>query len=471
MGCGSRRAGYPGGMRWATRILVGVGLVGGLAGLAMAGWEYAKSDVRWRHSVGTPDSVVLIVTDNVRGDHTSLCGYSRPTTPTIDALAAEPGAVHTCRAYAPGSWTLPSHASFFTGLPVVEHEAHEYDGEVADPSGTGILTQKLGSKARTLAETMRGKGYQTILLAGNPVVSKKTGLGQGFSVVHTARSFGRFDGPEIADSLEEELERLDPKAGPLFLVVNLAEAHRPWKAVPGDHPWLPKRSKLQYRNEDPDSQWRTFLEGRMSAPEKKEFLAHVTDVYDYGVQRADEGVAAVLDVVRRTGWCADHCRTLVTSDHGEFIGEHGLIDHGFYSWESNAKVYLVAQGVQVPSLPEPVSAMTVYWLARDGVLPDQLPAVEQWAWPHVRRAIHSSNHAFHSRSVARWTGWTKQLWADGVYYRFDLQADPAEAGPPATDAPDADFAALRLVLEKNALREGGEDTDMTEALKAAGYLE
>lgn len=458
-------------MRGPLRILLGLGVLVGVSAAAARGVEWAQGDVRWRHVVGTPDSVVLIVTDNVREDHTSLCGYSRPTTPGIAALAQAPGAVHTCRAYAPGSWTLPSHASFFTGLPVTRHGAHEYDAPVDDPSGTGIVTRLLSDGATTLAETMKERGYQTVLLAGNPIVGKRTGLAQGFDVSHTAKRFGSFDADEIAESLGSTLEKLDPRAGPLFLVVNLAEAHRPWKAIPEGHPFLPPREKEQYDDDDPEGEWRTFLEGRMSKPEKDAFLRHVTDVYDYGVQRADAGVSGVMDTLHRSGWCDRHCRVLVTSDHGEFIGEHHLIDHGFYSWEENARVYLVAQGVDEGALPEPLSAMAVYWLARDGKLPDELPAVEQWAWPHVRRALHSSGHAFHSTSVARWTGWTKQLWADGVYYSFDLRTDPGETGGPSPEAPDADFAALRTLLDSQAHREGKVESSVTDALKAAGYLE
>src|SRR5512138_3439180 len=65
-------------------------------------------------------NVVFVVLDTVRADHASLCGYERPTTPNLEQLA-KLGATFSCDAYAPGSWTLPSHASFFTGVDVATH--------------------------------------------------------------------------------------------------------------------------------------------------------------------------------------------------------------------------------------------------------------------------------------------------------------------------------------------------------------
>ncbi len=417
------------------------------------------------------DGVIFIVTDNVRADHTGLCGYDRPTTPTLSALSVAPGAHHTCRAYAPGSWTLPSHASFFTGLSVIEHGAHEYDGTVEDPAGTGILAKLLPPETETLAETMAQRGYQTVLMAGNPVVSRKMGLGQGYQHVRTAKKFGDLDAETLDGKLRTLLrEQLNPAGGPLFLTVNLADAHRPWVAVPADHPFIPPRSRLQFNNEDHDGKWRSFLEGRMSERRKEAFLNHVTDVYDYGVERADTGVRRVLAAVRESGWCRERCRVVITSDHGEFLGEHGLIDHGFYSWEENANVFLLTLGIEGVALPEPLSATAAFWLVRDGALPASLPAVEQFAWPHVRRRLHSSGLAFASTSVAHWSGWTKQMWMDGVYSRFDLREDPSESLSLPGEA-DAAFAALLPTLNDHRLLDGKGEDSVIEALKAAGYME
>lgn len=417
------------------------------------------------------DGVIFIVTDNVRADHTSLCDYSRPTTPALTALAAAPGAVSTCRAYAPGSWTLPSHASYFTGLAVVQHLAHEYGGAVEDHSGTRIISRTLKKHEITLAETFAARGYQTTLVSANPVLSASMGLAQGYRYGKVAKTFGELDAPELVDEVKRVLrEDLDPMGGPLFLTVNLADAHTPWKAIPADHDWLPRRKRVRYDAEKGGDNWKMYLQKQMSEPERTSFLSHVTDVYDYGIERADVGVAAVIATVREAGWCRDDCRIVVTSDHGEFIGEHRLIDHGFYTWEENANVFVVAQGVEVTSLPEPFPGVALHDLVLNGRLPDPLPSVEAWAWPHVRRAGHCGGNAFSSMSVARWTGLIKEMWLDGDYYRFDLATDPHELGA-AGGVPDAGFSGLKALLELQSTREGVEDARMMETLEAAGYVE
>lgn len=453
--------------RWLFTLLGSGLVVGGLfAGFLLA---YRSGEAPLPR-VGR-DAVIFIITDNVRADHTGLCGYDSPLTPTISLLAAEEGSVHTCRAYAPGSWTLPSHASFFTGVGVLEHKAHEYAGTVDDPAGTVVVANPLDNTLPTLAEQMREKGYQTVLLAGNPVVGRGMGLARGYQAVRTAKKFGQFDYPDIVRELHEVLRKeLDPLGGPLFLTVNLAEAHRPWKGIPSEHALLPRRSALQFSNDDPEDDWPRYLQGSMELAEQRRFLGHIRDVYDYGIERADDGVRAVLKVVRNQGWCRERCRIVVTSDHGEFIGEHRLIDHGFYSWEANARVFLVAQGTEVEKLPEPLSATAAFYLVRDGRLPDPLPAVEQAAWPHVRRSLHTNGAAFSSTSVAHWVGWTKQMWMDGVFVSYNLEDDPRESDPMPFE-PEPDFAALVARVQSVAHTGSGGSDGVMEALKAAGYVE
>ena len=142
---------------------------------------------------GTPDvpkrppHVVLVVLDMLRADRLSLCGATRPTTPNLSRLRDEGGAATSCRAYAPGTWTLPSHASFFTGEEVPVHGADS----LLDPTDKesvslwGDHVRPLGQGLPTLAERLGTAGYRTVLVSGNPIVSKwaATGLTRGFDTV------------------------------------------------------------------------------------------------------------------------------------------------------------------------------------------------------------------------------------------------------------------------------------------------
>lgn len=452
----------------AALSLLGVGVLLA-AGVGAWLWAYRHGQVD-APKIGR-DGVIFIITDNVRADRTSLCGYDVPITPTLSSLATEPGAVSTCRAYAPGSWTLPSHASFFTGLGVLEHGAHEYAGSVDNPAGTAVVAHGLDKTHETLAETMRSRGYQTVLLAGNPVVGKGMGLARGYQFAKSARRFGDLGHQELTRELRSVIrQKLDPLGGPIFLTVNLAEAHRPWIAVPREHALIRRRPSLQFDNQSADADWVQYLGGTMEPREKRRFISHISDVYDYGVERADDGVRAVLRVVREEGWCRDKCRIVITSDHGEFIGEQGLIDHGFYSWEPNAQVFLLALGTEVTAFPEPISALVAYSLVLDGKLPDPLPPVQHAAWPHMRRSIHTNGRAYASVSAAQWVGWTKHLWMDGVVKSFDLKADPWEIAAIPHDVP-VDFSAfVERVRAASHVGKAG-DADVLEALKAAGYVE
>ena len=110
-------------------------------------------------------NVVLIVMDTVRADHLSCYGYHRETTPNIDAFAA--GSRLYRNTLSPSCWTLPSHASLFTGLSCSAH-------------GTKMLHTTLDPRFETLAGQLDANGYQTVGLTSNGVLSPRLGFRPGF---------------------------------------------------------------------------------------------------------------------------------------------------------------------------------------------------------------------------------------------------------------------------------------------------
>ncbi len=103
-----------------------------------------------------PPNILWVVWDTVRADHLSLYGYERETTPRLDAWAAGARVFDDVRSVA--SYTLPSHASMFTGLLPSEHCTHNDH-------------KRLDDRYTTLAELLREAGYQTFLFSSNPHVS------------------------------------------------------------------------------------------------------------------------------------------------------------------------------------------------------------------------------------------------------------------------------------------------------------
>ncbi|MEE8508601.1 MAG: sulfatase [Myxococcota bacterium] len=416
-------------------------------------------------------TVVFIVLDTVRADRLSLCGYERPTSPTLERLVGE-GASWTCHAVAPGSWTLPSHASFFTGLDVPAHGTHFSDeGEKI----RGLVIRPLAHSFSTLAEQMAAAGYQTAGVSGNPVLVPASGLAQGFDSWRVAPAFGGWTGEVLAGQVREALRGLERDGKPLFLFVNIVDAHDPWLPVPAGLDWLPERpAGLAYFVSKEPGEWEAYVTGEMEDSEVEQFRARLRDLYDYGVYRADRTLGRILEEIRRHGWAEAGMRLVVVSDHGEFLGEHGLARHGRYLWEPNNRVpLLVLDTERRVELPTPVSALHAFSLVRDGALPETLLHPHAVAFPDSLWLTRSRGRVGGSISAALWSGSEKLLWMDGETARYDLESDPEELNPLAADGSPliAELEALVDRMRSSVRRGGALSDELIEALRAAGYVQ
>jgi hypothetical protein len=424
-----------------------------------------------RNVGGEPHVVLLMVTDTVRADHTSLCGYKRPTTPYLKKLV-EAGASYTCDAYAPAPWTLPSHASYFTGLPVTEH--HTMFVANSDVSINATITARpLASDFTTLAESFQARGYQTVAISANSIINPASGLLQGFDVVNISPNGMSLRGRALGTAVREALEGLDPNR-PLFLFVNSYDAHDPYPAVPAGVPWLPAqgRGKIDAYTKSVDNPYYAFLNGLMPEAQKAPFLQHLTDTYDYGIAFADANVGVVVGALNRGKWTHQGYRILVTADHGEFLGEHGLLRHCGYVWEPVVKVpmvYVDSTRRTKFNFPEPFSAAHAFHLLRDGHLPETggLPA-------HSVSEKNPDDILGGTIAGAVW-GKDGQKWTcvEGKRSMWDLNVDPDERNPAAmgTEGPGPGLLQT-LCTNIDALHQlapPAVDPTLTAALKAMGY--
>lgn len=420
----------------------------------------------------TQPTLVLIVLDTVRADHLSACGYERPTSPTLQALVQDGAALH-CQAYAPGSWTFPSHASLFSGLEVPEHGAH-FVGDQALLRALAI--QPLDGEIPLLAEQLQDQGYQTRGVSGNPVLAQASGLGRGFEDWRVAPGFGPWNGDGLVQQVTASLREATPDQ-PLFLFVNIADAHDPWyPAEPLD--WVPSYpGTLAYFEVDqdgvvlPDGPWQRYVQGRMPEGEAQELRQEVTDRYDRALHQGDATLAAVLQALRDHNWDGAGLRIVITSDHGEFLGEHGILRHGRYLYEENNRVpLLVWDSAGSPSLPSgPVSML----IARELIL-GQAPAdhpVRAVAFPDPLWTEQSGGVLGTELSVAVWRGDDKEHWIAGESVQVDLTGDPQEQAPVARE-PSAEVQERVQAAQSSAARQiGAMDPGLEDALRAAGYLE
>lgn len=414
--------------------------------------------------------VIFVVIDTLRADRTSLCGYEHPTTPNLEELV-ESGATYACNSHSPSTWTLPSHASFFTGVGLEGHQSG--DGGGPQRMKWGGVTP-LGPELPTLAEEMSARGYQTLLLTGNPVVSERLGLTRGFDHVAIGRTYPMMHDHRLADRLEGllRLSRLDPRR-PLFAFINIADAHSPWTEIPKGVGFLPPRSAMSI---NPGRQ--RFESGEMGEDEAAQYLAHLSDVYDYAISRADRSLALILDVLESKGWLNQGYRLVITSDHGEYLGEHGMVEHGrefFFEPVTRVPLLHFSTEGELP-LPEDVPSIAAHSLARDGVLPQPLPPRLAGAFRKANVSTNVSPPCSYGRA-ARWRGRDKLIADRGRVIRFDLAADPGESVPlPADDDPAAPAllehcVALDRAYASRPTLDPELDASLTEQLKALGYLQ
>lgn len=258
--------------------------------------------------------VLFISLDTLRADHLTVYGYDRPTSPVLAAFAA--GATVYTRAQAAAPWTLPSHASMFTGLYPQEHGAHTWPSEAFPGQPQGFLNvSPLAEEYETLAEVFQGAGYATAAVVANVAfLNKRFGIAQGFD--HYDRRKGRAQA--VNERVWEWLD--DHESDSFFLFVNYMDTHAPYNTEPlegrsfgplGGENTLKRVTRLMF---DPALEVPPIL------------LRHLVNQYDTAIANLDLWLGELFDELRRRG-LYDDMLIVITSDHGEFLGEKGLVAH------------------------------------------------------------------------------------------------------------------------------------------------
>lgn len=308
-------------------------------------------------------AVVLVTLDTTRVDHLSCYGYPRETTPRLDALAER--AVRFRRAWSTSSWTLPAHASLFTGLYPSRHGAHYASGGAAVlgdvlrfPGAKLVRAGMLRDEVTTLAEMLFADGFQTGAFVAGPWLHRDFGLLQGFGQMDDrVTTFGGRPAAEITAAATEWLEGVAADR-PYLLFANYFDPHAPYERSDARPEW-PRAA------DDLDLDYDAVMSG---TPLDADQRAVLRDRYDAEIRAMDTALGRLLDAVaaRPNGW---RTIVIVTADHGEALGDGGRIGHGFWLSEELTRVPMI---VRLPGdreggtwREEPVQLVDVLpWVAR-----------------------------------------------------------------------------------------------------------
>lgn len=272
-------------------------------------------------------SVLIISLDAARADHIGALGYSRRTTPCIDALARGSWAFPDTLTEA--AYTLASTTTLHTGLPPDYHHV------------LSILNSSLGRKQTTLAELFRKKGYFTAAISANPFFGKAYHHDRGFvEFIELFEGAAQVMARDFLRPFREILEKNREK--PFFIYLHLREPHQGYLMPP---PYLGAfQRRFPAQTGELRDRTREILTGPIRSDED---VALLRDLYDENLLYADSVIGELLAVLKELG-IDDRTIKILTSDHGEGLGEHGMIGHNA---DLQKEVVQIPLFVQVPGLP------------------------------------------------------------------------------------------------------------------------
>lgn len=350
--------------RWARVSRFGLALIA--VAMVVAGFSFVRSPLfdpggfrlpegEFEPSSRAQPSVLWIVMDTTRADRLGLLGFQRDTTPFLDEWATR--SIVFERAISDGSWTVPAHASMFTGLSAREHGAN-YHRPKLDPEFT------------TLAERLGEAGYETVAISNNPWLAGRSNITQGFELVLAAHHLRRLTRFSIEYLLETQgvapfLPWLDLDYGaaitnelaagwlsehanqgpPVFLFVNYMEAHLPYRS--------PERYQRLFASREEIRRLRGFgaktalshafhtrfnREGRGDWSDSD--LEIMRRAYEAGIRYLDDRVG---ELIRRfeQSYGRSNSIVVVTSDHGEHLDTHDMWSHGNLLYQDLIHVALI----------------------------------------------------------------------------------------------------------------------------------
>jgi len=473
-------------------------------------------------------NILLIVLDTVRGDHLSCYGYHRNTTPVIDRFAS--GGVLFERVMSVSHWTLPSHASMFTGQFPGEHLA----------TGEHLF---LEANYPTMAQLLYRLGYQTAGFSANPAVSGVFGLDRGFEHFEVRGREGKSDRFKLVwkrwwryivevnrravgigwllKSPEEDYKGRFPPASlmmeklkkwwktsrdenrPFFVFINLMDAHMPY-----DEPvhtrlddFFDGAGEYRLAFKVNQNQWKYYSgDVKMTAAD----FDLLKKLYDGQINYMDAQLGRLFALLKKNGGWKDTV-VIITSDHGEYFGERDLMEHLYPCGYPTLDIPLVIQGLprhesgkrvkalvqNIDLLPTLRDMLKVKWPGSKELpgrsLLDPEPGRNGLAesYPHtelinfLRKYSEEAADKFNCKTQVVWSGGYEYIWTgSGGRELYYLPDDATEENNLAGKFPELagrlnELAATRAARSTGSPAGASErkmEASKKETLKALGYV-
>lgn len=323
-------------------------------------------------------NVILIILDTCGAKHMSIYDYHRRTTPYLEELAEE--CVVYTRCFSTSPWTSPSHASMFTGLYPSEH-------------GCKGIDMDLNENLYSLPEVLKSLTYKTCGISSNPLICTSLGFGRGFDefyglynvpylrlylnkgnknkikrikyfmdymvnkrrfqegveYIASALRIKEFKSqrdimvksatPATIESLfcfEDAMNSYKKTNSPFFIFINFMQTHAKFNP--------PRKFRNIFVEDDPKIEnqhtFEYLFEHLVYKPHSIEYLDYIIGLYNQEILFIDYITACIFKLLKKKN-LFDKTLLILTSDHGELLGEHGLVEHSFCLYNENLYVPLI----------------------------------------------------------------------------------------------------------------------------------
>jgi len=316
-------------------------LVGAAALFSCSPWEEKKPNV------------IFLLLDALRADRLGCYGYARSTSPVLDEMAEE-GALFLNH-FANGTYTLSSVPTYFYSRYFIK-SLFPADRRIPLQSPDNLF-RDLDEEAVSIGSIFKRNGYRTALFSAHPWFIR------GYELVKDFDDFARVSGHRSAhgdarrvfSEMTDWIEKNDAGREPFFIYAHLMDTHFPHERKEESEKYLEPET-----DSPPRFDWRGYPRGqeigagglwRLPEDFPEEDRKYLNALYDGDINYTDAQLGRFIQHLKEKN-LYDNTLIIITSDHGEHLGQHDLTEHGGPPWDSVIRIPLILR------LPKKIAAGT-----------------------------------------------------------------------------------------------------------------